>query len=119
MTTSTVNIPRQLPTPQTLRDAVLEVISSNLADLYPPTRFRGVTEEGNALNLLDVCRHLINDPDNLVWIENAVLGHPYLLTLEDLVCRYGSGWQFDPATIQMACARRTHFDQFAGHTRYV
>jgi hypothetical protein len=119
MTTTTVSVPLLLPTPQTLGDAVREVISSNIADLYPPNRFRGATKDGLAQNLLDVCRDLINNHDTLAPLEKAVLSHPALLTLEDLVCRYGAGWAFDQTTIQNARARSTYFDQLAGRTRYV
>jgi hypothetical protein len=119
MTTITANNPRQLPTPQTLGDAVRDVINSNVADDYPPNRFRGATQDGLAPNLFDVCRGLINNHETLDWLEKAVTDHPTLLTLEDLVCRYGSGWGFDHATIQNASARATYFNQLAGHTRYV
>lgn len=109
---------RPLPTPQTLSAAVRLVIESNREDGYTPTRFIQVTQEGFAPNLLTVCSKLINKGEILEWLEKALASHPMLLTLEDFVCVRGSEWGFDAATIQMACARATHFDHIAGSTRY-
>jgi hypothetical protein len=109
---------RPLPHPQSLSAAVREVIDSNRADGYPPNRFVGATQDGFAPDLLAVCRNLINKGETLEWLEKALEGHPTLLTLEDLVCRYGSGWGFDSATIQVACDRSLYFDTLANHTRY-
>ena len=114
----TLPLPRPLPHPNALMDAVREVIDSNRADGYQPNRFVGATQYGNAANLLAVCRDLINNPETLEWLEKAMQSFPTLLTLEDFVCRYGSSWGFDAATIQVACARAVFFDQIAGHTRY-
>jgi hypothetical protein len=110
---------RPLPNPPTLSDAVQEVINSNSADGYTPTRFMGATQSGLAPNLLGVCSKLINRGETLEWLEKALQSFPTLLTLEDLVCHYGSGWGFDATTIQNACARSSYFDQLAGHTRYL
>ena len=109
---------RPLPTPQTLSAAVSLVIDSNRQDGYTPTRFIQVTQEGSAPNLLAVCSRLINKGEILEWLERALESHPMLLTLEDFVCIRGSELGFDAATIQMACARVTHFDRIAGNTRY-
>jgi len=109
---------RPLPNPQTLRSAVRNVIESNCEDGYPPNRFTGATHGGFSLNLLAVCSRLINKGETLRWLEEALKRHPNLLTLEDLVCRYGSDWGFDAGTIQTACLRVSYFNQIAGHTRY-
>jgi hypothetical protein len=109
---------RPLPTPPTLSAAVSLVIESNREDGYTPTRFIQVTQEGFAPNLLAVCSRLINKGEILEWLERALASHPMLLTLEDFVCLRGTEWGFDAATIQMACARATHFDRIAGGTRY-
>src|SRR5438552_3693906 len=100
MATSNTPLPtRPLPYPPTLSAAVREVIDSNRADGYPPNRFVGATQDGFAPNLLAVCSNLINKGDTLEWLEKALQSHPTLLTLEDLVCSYGSSWDFDAATI--------------------
>lgn len=94
------------------------MIDSNRADGYPPNRFVTATQEGFAQNLLAVCSRLINNDENLEWLENALQSHPSLLTLEDLVCVYGFDWGFDHATIQQASGRAAYFNQLTGHTRY-
>ena len=110
---------RPLPTPQTLSAAVRLVIESNREDGYTPTRLIQFTQEGFARNLIAVCSRLINKGEILEWLERALERHPMLLTLEDFVCLRGSEWGFDAATIQMACARATHFDHIAGSTCHV
>jgi hypothetical protein len=109
---------RPLPNPQSLIDAVREVIDSNRADYYNPKIFAGKTQHGLAPNLLAVCNNLIDSPGTIEWLEKAVENHPTLLTLEDLVCRHGSRWGFNATTIQNACARSAYFDTIAGHIRY-
>ena len=109
---------RSLPPAQSLSDAVREVIQSNSLDGYQPHRFAGVTQGGNAPNLIAVCRKLINDAETLAWLEKELSKIPTLLTIEDYVWRYGSQWGFDPATINMAHARAVRFDQVAAYTRY-
>jgi hypothetical protein len=109
---------RPLPAAQTLRRAVECVIESNTADGYPPTRFRQMTMDGTASNLVEVCRNLINKGELLELLERELEKRPTLLTIEDFVCRYGSEWGFDATTISMADARRVRFDQVANQTRY-
>lgn len=119
MATSNTLLPtRPLPHPSSLSAAVRAVIDSNVSDGYHPNRFISETQDGNAPNLLAVCSRLINSPETLEWLEKALHTHPTLLTLEDLVCPYGSSWAFDAATIQVACDRSTYFNQITGHTRY-
>jgi hypothetical protein len=98
---------------------VRAVIASNIADGYTPSRFAGVTQDGTAPNLVDVCSKLINDPATLEWLENELRKRPTLLTTEDFVCRHGANWGFNQATIKAACARVTYFDQVAGNKRYI
>jgi hypothetical protein len=107
-----------MPNPNNISGAVCEVIDSNRTDNYNPKIFVSKTQHGLATNLLSVCDDLINNPENLEWLEKAVTDHPTLLMLEDLVCRHGLAWGFDAATIQNACARSAYFDTIAGHTRY-
>lgn len=109
---------RPLPTPQSLGDAVRDVIKSNIADGYTPSRFAGVTEDGTAKDLVGICGKLINDPATAEWLENELEKRPTLLTIEDFVCRYGSGWRFSQAIIDAACARVEYFDKIANRTRY-
>src|SRR5271155_1098198 len=110
---------RPLSAPQSLGDAVRDVISSNLADGYTPSRFAGVTQAGTAPNLVDVCTKLINDPATLEWLDSELKKRPTLLTIEDFVCRQGLRWGFNQATIGTACDRVKYFDQVAGRNRYV
>jgi len=110
---------RPLPKPQSLGDAARDVISSNIADGYTPSRFAGITQGGTAPNLVDVCDKLINEPSTLEWLENELKKRPTLLTIEDFVCRYGLTWGFNQATVKTACERARYFDQVAGRTRYV
>jgi hypothetical protein len=109
---------RQLPSPQNLNEAVRYVIESNCSDGYPPTRFIQATGDGTAPDLLAVCVRLISKGETLEYLENALRRLPMLLTLEDFVCRRGSEWGFDEATVEVACQRSKYSDQIAGRTRY-
>ena len=108
---------RQLPSVETLQQAVREVIESNKRDGYVPTRFIQVTEDGNAAGLLSVCEGLITKGETLEWLDSALRRHPNLLTLEDFVARLGEAWGMSDATIQAAKARVTYFDRLAGAPR--
>ena len=107
---------RPLPAVQTLRDAVLRVI--NQPDGKPATRFRSATQDGDAPNLVEVCSNFVNKYETLEFLEKELSHFPYMLTIEDFVCRHGSDWEFDQVTIEVACARVAHFDHLTGHTRY-
>lgn len=109
---------RPLPNVQTLSAAVCEVIDSNRRDGYNPTRFVGITQDGTAPNLLEVCRKLIMNPETLEWLESGLEGFPQILTLEDFVSRFGAAWGFDQTTVEMAASRVQRFDQIAGAARY-
>jgi hypothetical protein len=109
---------RQLPVAQNLREAVERVIQSNTEDGYRPSRFIQITMDGMAPNLFSVCCNLINKGELLEHLEHELEKRPTLLTIEDFVCRFGSGWGFDSATISIADARRLRFDQVANQTRY-
>src|SRR5580692_1268937 len=107
---------RPLPSVHDLRGAVGSVIESNRQDGYPAARFRNVTMDGASPDLFAVCRKLINKGELLALLEAEIAKRPTLLTLEDFVCRYGSEWGFDSATVAMADARRIRFDQVANQT---
>lgn len=109
---------RTLPIVRNLSAAVSEVITSNRRDGYNPTRFVGITQDGTAPNLFDVCRKLIMNPETLEWLETGLESFPQILTLEDFVSRFGPEWGFDQQTIDMASARAQRFDQIVGFTRY-
>jgi len=109
---------RKLPTPHDLKDAVRCVIESNSADGYIPTRFIQATGDGNALDLLAVCRRLISEGETLQYLDSAMKRISTLLTLEDLVSWRGAEWGFDSATIDIARARSLYFDKMAGRMRY-
>ena len=107
---------RPLPNAQSLREAVRAVIEQ--PDGYPATRFVSATQDGNAPNLVDVCRNLINNREAVEYREKELKTFPYLLTIEDFVWRQGSLWGFDERTIEMARACAERYDQVAGYTRY-
>lgn len=110
-------MPRQLPKPATLRDAVKEVIASNLRDGYPPTRFIQATEHGEAKDLVGVCEHLILNPDTLSWLVQALEQHRGLLFLEDLVVEHGFGLSLE--AIEEAKRRVEALDDFVGGPRWM
>lgn len=95
-----------------------QVIQSNTEDGYVPIRFKQITQDGASPDLVAVCRRLINKGELLALLEGELEKRPMLLTIEDFVCRYGTEWGFDGATIAMADARRVRFDQVAMRTRY-
>ncbi len=109
---------RILPNPRDLKDAVRCVIESNSADGYVPSRFIQATGDGNAPDLLAVCRRLISKGETLQYLDSALKRISTLLTLEDLVSWRGAEWGFDNATIDIARNRSVYFDQVAGRTRY-
>ena len=109
---------RFLPTPRDLKAAVRCVIESNSADGYVPSRFIQATGDGNAPDLLAVCRRLINAGETMQRLDSAMKNFSTLLTLEDLVSWRGAEWGFDNATIDIARARSVYFDQVTGRSRY-
>ena len=109
---------RPLPVVATLQEAVERVIDSNSRDGYVPTRFIQATEYGRAPALTRVCENLIQKGETLEYLEDALEKSPTLLTLEDLVSRFGEGWGFSRATVDIAKQRVTYFDQIADSTRY-
>jgi hypothetical protein len=108
---------RPLPNVKNLRQAVVRVIESNIADHYQPLRFISKTEYGNAPDLVGICTSLIHDAEVVEFIEGKIEKIPTLLTIEDFVCHHGSAWGFDSATIEQANANRVRFDQVAHQTR--
>lgn len=111
-----VIMPRPLPYPPTLRDAVNEVIASNRRDGYPPQRFIEATKHGEASDLTHVCEHLILNPGTLSWLADALMKHGQLLFLEDLVAEYSYGLSSD--ALKEAKRRVEAFDQLVGMKRW-
>lgn len=111
-------MPRQLPDVRTLNQAVRYVIESNIADGYMPSRFIQITENGEAPNLLEVCRRLINKAELLEVLEADFTRYPTMVVLEDIVKDRGREWGFDSVTIANAQARSEYFDQRVGKQRY-
>ena len=107
-----------MPNPRDLRYAVCCVIESNGADGYVPSRFIQATGDGNAPDLLAVCRRLINKDETAQYLDSALKRISTLLTLEDLISRRGAEWGFDNATIDIASDRSVYFDKVAGRPRY-
>lgn len=108
--------PRTMPAPTNLADAVRIVIASNKADGYPPRRFISATKDGYAVGLQMICERLISKGETLEWLENALQRYPMLLTLEDLVARYGLGMSEN--TLRSASDRAAYFDRLVGRRRY-
>ena len=113
-------MPRQLPCPGILQDAVEEVIRQNTALGYHPNRFIGVTQQGYAPSLVQVCTGLIYSPGAVQALQDAISRYPDLLTLEDLITRsrYGREWGFCQATIGAAEATVRLLDQQVGYQRW-
>lgn len=111
--------PRVLETPTYLRDAVRIVISQNEGG-RPATIFAEATQYGDAPDLVSVCSSFINKGETLAYVENELRNFPYMRTIEDFVCRYGSTWGFNQSTINTACGRVEYFNnQVAGFIRYI
>lgn len=65
-----------------------------------------------------ICERLIVSGRTLEKLEDAFHHFPNLLTLEDLVARYGSDWGIADEAINASKARSQYFDQIAGGQRY-
>jgi hypothetical protein len=109
---------RPLPHVDSLESAVREVIRSNRADGYPPTRFIQITAGKSDADLRSACERLILRGETLEALERAFKKYTTLLTLEDLVSRLGADWGFSPIAMETAAARATYFDQQVGQQRY-
>jgi hypothetical protein len=108
---------RLLPKANTLRDAVQEVIKSNIKDQYRPNRFINVVSVSDA-ELKEVCERLICKTESLPALFEAFQKHRDLLTLEDFVSHYGETWGFNEEVIKKARLRAEQFDQWVNHKRY-
>ena len=113
-----LNMQKQLPTVRTVNEAVRFVINSNREDGYVPSRFIQITQNGDAPNILEVCRRLINKGELLETLEKDFAKYPGMVTIEDFVGRQGDEWGFDDATIRNARARSDYFDQLVGKQRF-
>ena len=97
----------EIPNPLTLPGAVLEVIRQNEAAGYTSARFRIVTENGQADDLVAKCQSLINDEGTLGHLVLAVDTYDTFLALEDLVAlsRNSGQWGLDEPTVTEAKRR--------------
>ncbi len=112
---------QQVPTPTTLGDAVVEVISQNTCIGYTPTRFIQMTEGGNADNLVEICNRLIQSGATYEAVSNQLNSHPDILTLEDLIVHspHGRKWGLSESTIETAKARVEAWDNEVGMQRWL
>ncbi len=110
---------RTLPKVTTLREAVNEVFKSNMADNYPPNRFRNMTANTTDNDLVRVCTNLVRKDKALSDLFNAFLEHPNLLTIEDFIAVYGEQWGFEPDIIEKASGRVSMFNEIVKHQRYI
>lgn len=110
-------MPQQVPNPGNLREAVQLVIDQNRRVGYSPNRFRQITEDGEANDLVDVCDRQIRSNDTLHMLLDVMDEFPSLLTLEDLVvhCLDGAGLGID---VEMSRARVETFRAQVGRPRW-
>lgn len=94
------------------------VIEQNVSVGYVPGDFIHITCTAEDYALLEVCQNLIMKAETLQWLEQALAKHPDLLTLEDLVLRYGAEWGFSEAVISEARGRSELFEKLAGGPRF-
>lgn len=111
-------MPKLVPQVSSLNDAARFVIDSNRADGYVPSRFIQITANGDAPNLLELCRKLINQGKLLETLEKDFAKFPATTTIEDFVAQRGREWGFDGVTIANAKARSEYFDQLVKRKRY-
>ena len=114
---------RNVPEPQTLREAVQEVIHQNRSVGYIPSEFITITENGYADDLVTRCTSLVNSPDALLWVYSGVENYPEFLSLEDMIILspHGGEWGFDEATLAEARQRHEAFTttrQAKGYTTW-
>ncbi len=100
-----------------LRMAVRRVIEQNLSVGYPPRRFIQATEDGMASNIVEVCEHLLTNPETLEHIEPAVRTYAGLLTLEEEVVRDPEGFGLSERARASARDRLNWFRQISPTVR--
>jgi len=100
-----------------LRKAVRRVIEQNLSIGYPPRRFILVTEDGMASNIVEICEHLLTNPETLEHIEPAVRTYAGLLTLEEEVMRDPDGFGLSDHARESARDRLDWFRQISPGAR--
>lgn len=106
-----------MPQIDELRNAVHRVIEQNLLVGYRPGRFIQVTEDGMASNIVEVCEHLLTNPETLEHIEPAVKTYPDLLTLEEEVVRDPEGFGLSEHARASARERLDWFRQISPRAR--
>ena len=110
---------RPLAHPGSLRQAVRQVIDDNTALGYLPRRLQTETEDGQAADLVAACRRVISSPAALTETEEALEQRPQLLTIEDIVSRWGRALGFTEDIVQLAQEGAGYFDSVVGFPRFV
>ena len=110
--------PRQLARPTTLKEAVLRVIQDNQSMGYEPTRLITETAGGEAEELVSACERFVISPAGLEEADEALRQFPQLLTLEDMVGRWGQGWGIAEGAAVAAQEGAEYFDGVVGFTRF-
>jgi hypothetical protein len=100
-----------------LRKAVRRVIEQNITVGYRPGRFVQATEDGTASNIVEVCEHLLTNPETLEHIEAAVRAYAGLLTLEEEVVRHAEGFGLSEKARMSARERLDWFLQISPKAR--
>jgi ribulose-phosphate 3-epimerase len=111
--------PRILIWPSTLKEAVLEVIKDNQSMGYQPARLVSATANGEAVDLISACERFVISPAGLEEADVALRKFPQLLTLEDMVSRWGKTWGIADGAIVAAQEGTEYYDSVVGFTRFV
>lgn len=94
----------------TLQQAVRKVIDQNVSAGYNPSRFRQMTEYGNAENLEEVIKNVVMKAELFEDLEKAIKNHQDgVLTIEDLIMLEDDNFGFHADVVRQAKARSEHF----------
>ena len=110
--------PRQLARPATLKQAVQQVIQENQSMGYEPTRLITETAGGEAEELAAACERFVISPAGLEEADQALRQFPQLLTLEDMVSRWGQSWGIGMGAAVAAQEGAEYYDGVVGFTRF-
>ena len=113
-------MPRIVPLPTTLREAVVQVINQNASIGYRPSRFIQVTQGGYAEKLAEACDALIRKGETFETLQTQIQRDPTTLTLEDLIVHspYSRNWDLEIFTVDTAVARVEAWDKLVGKSRW-
>jgi len=100
-----------------LRIAVRKVIEQNISVGYRPSRFIQAREDGMASNIVEVCEHLLTNPETLEHIEPAIKKYADLLTLQEEVVQDPEGFGLSPSARVSAREGFNWFLQISPKTR--